>query len=158
MKLYVLDLDIKTIDVEKIKKKFQTKYNNGTLREIMVKRIYSEKGMIEIDKSGKLWSMEIIDDQNPYVYMLEDHIKMYIDKSTIKRKDEVFQIVPEHLSLITNKSVYSLSPKSMIHFVIEMIDETVRDVYFETDIDIQQHSVKEDIVTFLLLLNFIEHI
>ncbi len=154
-------MKIKTIDVEKIKKKFQSKYNNGTLREFIVKRIYSDKGIIEVDKSGKLWNMEIIDEK-PSSHMLENNIQIYIDKSTIKRKEEVFQIVPEHLSVVTKKLIFNLSSTSM---VIEMTvtdetvtDETVTDIYFETEIDINEHYVRENIVTFLALLNFIESI
>ena len=150
MKLYMVDMDITTMDIAKIQKKIQTKYNT-----IIVKRIYSDKGIIEIDKSGKIWSMEIIDEK-PSIYTLDNQIRLYIDKSTFKRKDEVFQISPEHISVVMKKMICSLSPNAMVQLVIETVEELITDIYFETEIDIQQHSVREDIVTFLALLNFIE--
>ena len=52
MKLYIVDLDMTALDLEKIKKKIQTKHNKAVVREMVVNRIYSEKGIIEIDKSG----------------------------------------------------------------------------------------------------------
>ena len=158
MKLYIVDLDMTALDLEKIKKKIQTKQNKAVMREIVVNRIYSEKGIIEIDKNGKLWNIEIQDDMEPYVYKLDDQIRLYIDRSTMKRKDEAFQIVPEHVFIGMNKLICSLSPNAMVQLVFEMVDDCIKDVYFETEIDIQQHSVREDIVTFLALLNFIESI
>lgn len=161
MKLYIVDMDITSIDIAKFKKKFQSKSSaqreSDALREIIVKRIYSEKGIIEVDKSGKLWNMEITD-ETPSIYTLDNQIQIYIDKSTIKRKEETFQIIPEHVSVITNKTVYGLSPKAMVNLIVETVEEHITDIYFETEIDIQQYSVREDIVTFLALLNFIESI
>ena len=89
---------------------------------------------------------------------MDEQIRLYIDRSIVRRKDEAFQIVPEHISVIINKLVFSLSPKSMLQLVIEISDRCIRDIYFETEIEVLQHSVKEDIVTFLALLNFIEYI
>jgi len=155
MKLYIVDMDITSIDIAKFKKKFQSK--SSAPREIIVKRIYSEKGIIEVDKSGKLWNMEITDEK-PSIYTLDNQIQIYIDKSTMKRKEETFQIIPEHVSVITNKTVYGLSPKAMVNLIVETVEEHITDIYFETEIDIQQYSVREDIVTFLALLNFIESI
>jgi len=161
MKLYIVDMDITSIDIAKFKKKFQSKSSahreSDALRELIVKRIYSEKGIIEVDKSGKLWNMEITD-ETPSIYTLDNQIQIYIDKSTMKRKEETFQIIPEHVSVITNKTVYGLSPKAMVNLIVETVEEHITDIYFETEIDIQQYSVREDIVTFLALLNFIESI
>ena len=54
--------------------------------------------------------------------------------------------------------MYGLSPKAMVNLIVETVEEHITDIYFETEIDIQQYSVREDIVTFLALLNFIESI
>lgn len=154
MKLYVVNLDMTTLNVEKIKKKMLAKNNNAATREMIVKKIYSENGIIEIDKYGKLWNIEIISDLEPCVYKLNENTRLYIDKSIVRRKDEAFQIVPEHIFVVIKKVVFSLSPKSIVQFVVEMENENIRDVYFESEIDIQQHYVREDILTFLTLLNF----
>jgi len=158
MKMYIVDLDMTLVDVEKFKKKINAKSNTAMVRENVVNKIYSEKGIIEIDKSGKLWNIEIQDDMEPYIYKMDEQIRLYIDRSIVRRKDEAFQIVPEHVSVIINKLVFSLSPKSMLQLVIEISDTCIRDIYFETEIEVLQHSVKEDIVTFLALLNFIDYI
>ncbi len=156
MKIYVADMNLKNINVSKME-------NKCIMREQNIKRIYSEKGIIEIDKSGKLWKMEIVDD-NFSEYLIDNEIKLYIDKSVLKRKEEVFQIIPEHVSLIIKKKIYNLSQKSSVKLVVEYAnnDDTdntiITDIYFESDIDIQQNCVKEDIVTFLILLNFVETI
>ena len=54
--------------IEKIKKKMLAKNNNAVTRETIVKKIYSENGIIELDKYGKLWNIEIISDLEPCVY------------------------------------------------------------------------------------------
>lgn len=151
MKIYVADMDIQTIDTKKLTQ------NHIHKTERSIKRIYSESGIIEIDTSGKLWKMEIVD-ENYTDFLLDDEIKLYIDKSTMKRKNEVFQIVPEHVSVIIDRKTYSLSSKSLVKIIIESVDDSISDIYFETEMDIQQLCVREDIVTFLVLLNFISYI
>jgi len=149
------------MNIEKIKKKFPS------FKENIVKRIFSEKGVFEIDKSGKLWNMEFMDDMEPYIYDFNQHTRLYIDRSIIRRKDESFQIVPEHICDITNQIVFSLSPNAMVKMVIVCDSgsgssvssknySNVRDIYFETEVEmnIQQHCVREDIASFLTVINF----
>jgi hypothetical protein len=100
--------------------------------------------------------MEIVDDLEVTKYLFDGQIRMYIDKSIVKRKEEVYQIVPNHISVIINKHIYARSSKSLIQFVVEEINGNVSDAYFETNIDIEHSSVKDEIVTFLKHLNFIE--
>lgn len=152
MKFYILDLDINNYDFSK---------KLSAVRDVKIQlfithRLYTEKGIIEIDKSGKMWNIVISDDLEPTKYLFDGHIRVYIDKSTVKRKEEIYQIVPNHISVIINKHIYGWSNKSLIHFVVEEINGKVKDVYFESEVDIEQNSVKEDIATFLKYLNFIE--
>ena len=74
MKLYVVNLDMTTLNVEKIKKKMISKHNNSATREITVKKLYSERGIIEIDKYGKMWTMEIVDDLEVTKYLFDGNI------------------------------------------------------------------------------------
>ena len=156
MKFYILDLDINTDDFSKKKLLMSKDAKTQLVRDEIVHRLYTEKGIIEIDKSGKMWNVVISDDLEPTKYLFDGHIRMYIDKSTMKRKEEVYQIVPQPISVIIHKHIYGRSSKSLIHFVVEEIEGKVKDAYFETDVDIEHSSVKEEVVTFLKRLNFIE--
>jgi hypothetical protein len=159
MKIYVLDLNICH---EQFLKHFNARLlksvdgKNYSMRDEINRRLYTEKGIIEIDKYGKMWNMEIVDDLELTKYLFDGQIRMYIDKSIVKRKEEVYQIVPNHISVIINKHIYARSSKSLIQFVVEEINGNVSDAYFETNIDIEHSSVKDEIVTFLKHLNFIE--
>lgn len=157
MRVYVEDMEINEMDMQDIKKKM--KGSNIDIKEVLSKKIYSEDGIIEIDISGRLWLLEIIDDMlSPSTIILDKVLKMYVDKSTIKRKEQVYQIQPNHKYIVNNKYICKISSKSMIQLVIESNDEKIVDLYFETDIDIQQKYIKDDIVTFLSILNFIDYI
>jgi hypothetical protein len=159
MKIYVLDLNICN---EHFLKHFNARLlksvdgKSYSMSDEINRRLYTEKGIIEIDKSGKMWNMEIVDDLELTKYLFDGQIRMYIDKSIAKRKEEVYQIVPNHISLITTKHIYARSSKSLIQFVVEEVDSNVSDAYFETNVDIGHSSVKDEIVTFLKHLNFIE--
>jgi len=156
MRIYIADFNINNLNIDTIMKSFKNN-KNIIMKETTEKRIYSENGIIEIDKTGNLWSMEITDDNQSYIYMLDNMIKLHIDKSSIKRKNKVFQIIPEHTYVIKNKRLFN-SHNSAITFVIELNEQKITDIYFETEEDIENQYIKDNIVTFLSLLNFIEYI
>lgn len=154
MKLYLLHINTNNININEIKNNINTNFKNSYVIEKIIKYIYSEKGIIEIDKNGKLWNIEINDIMQPYIYNLNNTIQLYIDGNTIKKKDEAFQIIPEHFSIIINKIIFSITPKSIVKLIIEIENNNITNVYFETEIDFQHFSVKEEILTFLNILNF----
>lgn len=156
MRIYIADFNINNLNIDTIMKSFKNN-KNIIMKETIEKRIYSDNGIIEIDKTGNLWSMEITDDNQSHIYMMDNVIKLHLDNSSIKRKNKVFQIIPEHTYVIKNKRLFN-SHNSTITFIIELNEQKITDIYFETEEDIENQYIKDNIVTFLSLLNFIEYI
>ena len=157
MRIYIEDFNINNLNIDTIMKSFKNN-KNIIMKETIEKRIYSENGIIEIDKNGNLWNIEIIDDKQTYIYMLDNIIKLHIDKSSIKRTHKVFQIIPEHIYVIKNKLLFNMSSNTEITFIIELNQQKITDLYFETEENIEHQYIKDNIVTFLSILNFIEYI
>jgi hypothetical protein len=70
-----------------------------------------------------------------------------------KKINSVYKIPIKHAIIKIKIQQYKLHPKSNTSFIIELIDDKIHDYYFESDEDIENHSLKEDINSFLSLLN-----
>ena len=67
--------------------------------------------------------------------------------------DTVYKIPTEHAIIDITTHIYKLHPKSNTSFIIELKDDTIQDYYFESKETLENHSLKEDINSFLSLLN-----
>ena len=66
--------------------------------------------------------------------------------------NEVTQIPPQHHFIALHKKMYKLNPKSTTVFTVEYINSEVKDFYFESPEQFDNHSLQEDIISFLSLL------
>jgi hypothetical protein len=67
--------------------------------------------------------------------------------------DTVYKIPTEHAIIDITTHIYKLHPKSNTSFIIELKNDTIQDYYFESKETLENHSLKEDINSFLSLLN-----
>lgn len=67
--------------------------------------------------------------------------------------DTVYKIPTQHAIIDITKQIYKLHPKSNTSFIIELKDDKIHDYYFESKETLENYSLKEDINSFLSLLN-----
>ena len=67
--------------------------------------------------------------------------------------DTVYKIPTQHAIIDITKQIYKLHPKSNTSFIIELKDDKIQDYYFESKETLENYSLKEDINSFLSLLN-----
>ena len=67
--------------------------------------------------------------------------------------DTVYKIPTQHEIIDITKQIYKLHPKSNTSFIIELKDDKIHDYYFESKETLENYSLKEDINSFLSLLN-----
>ena len=67
--------------------------------------------------------------------------------------DTVYKIPTQHAIINITKQIYKLHPKSNTSFIIELKDDKIQDYYFESKETLENYSLKEDINSFLSLLN-----
>ena len=68
------------------------------------------------------------------------------------KTDTVYKIPTEHAIIDMTTQIYKLHPKSNTSFIIELRDDKIQDYYFESKESIENHSLIEDINSFLSLL------
>ena len=76
-----------------------------------------------------------------------------VDRSKFKRVNIIYQLPMEHNLVKINKSFYKLNDKSLIDFVIEEVNHKIKDFYFIVRGDLETLDLKEDIYTFLSIIN-----
>lgn len=118
-------------------------------KELTITNLYSEEGLFRI-QNDKLFKINIIDnDFNKYSI---NDIDFLLDKSDIHLKLFNYKIPFNFESKKMVQIIYSLNNNSKIQLVIEHVNQKLHDVYFTTNYDIANYSIKEDICTFLSLL------
>lgn len=148
MKILVNSLDIRYIDLVLLEKYYIKNQNTHYL--------YSPNGiyMIVSDKFYKL----IIHDEAPKLVMLDDdpklsNIQIILDKTYIEKERHLSQLPYNHIKVKETINKYQLHTKSLVSLNILKYNDILHDIYFETQEEITNHSVKEDIITFLSILN-----
>ena len=76
-----------------------------------------------------------------------------IKKNTNGPAETVYKIPTQHAILNIKKYIYKLHQKSNTSFIIELTNDKIQDYYFESKEELENHSLKEDINSFLSLLN-----
>jgi len=69
-----------------------------------------------------------------------------------QKKEEVIQIPKKHYFMELNKKIYKLNEKSTTVFIIEYNNKKIKDFYFESSEEADNHSLREDLSSFLSLL------
>lgn len=136
---------ISEIDDEKIEK-----YKRET---IVRKFIYTDQSILEIIKDKDIFKIEYYDTPILSKTFTESNTTVLIDKSKEKRLESVFHIPINHDNIIIHNDIYSISPKSNLKFNILKIKDDIVDFYFTTNEDLEHAYIKEDLFTFVSLLN-----
>ena len=149
---------------------------NGYLKYILVMRYYPDIPFVKLDKLDQ----KLIKNNNEKILLTFNGIFKYHNNDLIKYKinigkspdtintlygtkfycsdfiwkklDDSFQIPIEHQIIKKNIKTFSLNSKSCTSFIVELLDNKVQDFYFESKESFDNHSLQEDIVSFLLLL------
>ena len=143
MKIYLSDLKLSeplpTKKISILDKKTSIYYN-----------IYSSDGLYRLQKESvyKLFPFDIFPEKLEY-----QGIELIVDKSKHIFRKEPYHIPYEHVIEKVTQVEYKLHKQSGITLVIISSDNNVTDIYFHTDENILDCNLKNDIVTFLSLLN-----
>ena len=70
-----------------------------------------------------------------------------------KKYDEMYSFPKIHSKINIETAFFKLNKKSNHTFVIEYINNTLNDFYFLSPESLDNHSLKEDINSFLAILN-----
>lgn len=66
--------------------------------------------------------------------------------------DKEYSLPRDNAIIKSNMYIFSPRPKSKTKFIVEKINGGIHDYYFTSNEDFDNHSLKEDITSFLLLL------
>lgn len=157
------------------KHKSQSLLNNGNGNEIIIPGqkksiahylvnleckniIYSESGIFEMNdnkmneilyKDGVVINDFININNNDKITKLE----VILDKSNIIIGDEVYQIPIKYILEQKIIKTYQLRDKSENKLIVELINNEIKDFYIETKEKQLIHTLMEDIISFLMVLN-----
>jgi len=112
--------------------------------------IYSKRGIFKII-NNKLFELRI--DDYPVEKARIEELDCLIDRSKFERDEITYQIPMDHNLVNIDKSFYKLNDKSLIDFVIEEVNHKIKDFYFIVRGELETFDLKEDIYTFLSIIN-----
>ena len=81
------------------------------------------------------------------------YIDFIINRTQWIKKSKEYRLPTESVVVYLERHVFLLSPKSNTTFVIEILEGNIIDYYFTSKENLDHHSLKEDIGSFLSLLN-----
>ena len=81
------------------------------------------------------------------------NIDFIINRTQWIKKSKEYRLPTESVVVYLERHVFLLSPKSNTTFVIEILEGNIIDYYFTSKENLDHHSLKEDIGSFLSLLN-----
>ncbi len=81
------------------------------------------------------------------------NIDFIINRNQWIKKDKEFRLPTESVVVYLETHVFLLSSKSKTKFIIEKLEDNILDYYFTSKENPDHHSLKEDIASFLSLLN-----
>tara|TARA_Y100000389_G_scaffold188065_3_gene210143 strand:+ start:7257 stop:7682 length:426 start_codon:yes stop_codon:yes gene_type:complete len=138
-------LFIEHLNIDKITLSLLEKYK---CNEEKLKFIFSEKGIIKVEKNLIQYDIKNIDTHKIYM----DNYNVICDKSEFIRGNKIYSFPKLHFFDTINVTKYALRPKATIQFVHEINNNNINTCYFESKEN--PLNVKDDIDTFLSLLNF----
>jgi hypothetical protein len=148
MKILLNALDIRYIDLLLLEKYYIKTHNTHYL--------YSDTG-VYIMVSDKFYKLNIQDVQSSSVIMENEsklsNIQLILDETYIEKERQLSQLPYNHIKVKESVNKYQLHAKSLVSLNILKYNDILHDIYFETHEEITNHSVKEDIITFLSILN-----
>jgi len=142
MKVYIENINFDNIDKLKI---------NNLLEKNEIKEYIITSNGFFINKNNKLIKLKIIDDK-----IKKDKINdlnILIDKSYFVEDDTHYQVLPNYYIKNINIFIYKLRKQSKLNLNIEEFNNTIVDIYFYIDNNDNIKNYKDDLISFLSLLN-----
>ena len=139
-----------------------TNINEDSIEKFMretIKRnyLYTDANVLEILKEKDVVKIDYIDvpvySKTICKEESNSELIVLIDKSKEKHGENVFQIPINHYNVTTEMAVYSITPKSNLKFNIIKINDEIVDFYFTTNEDLEHGFIKDELFTFVSLLN-----
>ncbi len=121
--------------------------------------IYSENGIFQMF-DDKITKINIVDSNthNDKIIINNNSVSLLLDKSSIYNNEEIYQIPLTYKMYKIIVKTYKLREKSQNRLIVElhkMNDEyKIIDFYIDTTEKSLTHSLNEDIISFLMVLNF----
>ena len=81
------------------------------------------------------------------------NIDFIINRNQWIKKEKEYRLPTESVVVYLESHIFLLSPQSKTKFVIEKLEGNILDYYFTNKENADHHSLKEDIASFLSLLN-----
>ena len=143
MKIHFINNIIK--DIKKIKE--YERYSED------IHYIYSTDGIYIYDKSkNKLYNTICHDKQIERTYF-KNKLIIIDNNSIIKSKYECYKFPFNYIELLITKKEYSLRENAKVKLVIESNDKNIDSWYFQTNEEISNIMIQDDINTFLSFIN-----
>uniref|UniRef100_A0A6C0LJT2 Uncharacterized protein n=1 Tax=viral metagenome TaxID=1070528 RepID=A0A6C0LJT2_9ZZZZ len=123
MKLYLSNLDLSKITIDKIKEYCIISDN--------MKEIYTDEG-VYVSKNGQGYKKySFIDNDIKFIKNYLENHDLIIDESFVyKSKETVSRIPVNHNVIHVTKNEYKMSPKSPVTLAVERCDDKITSVYF----------------------------
>ncbi len=131
--------------------KILEKLNKYYYKEKKYTYLYSENGIycMEKDEIYKLNTTDTeIEKKNGYY----EDFDLWIDSSKIIKEKDIQQIPYDYYLHKVKELHFRLHENATMTFCIELSDNKISNYYFLTDENIDNYSIKKDIVTFLSVL------
>ena len=125
--------------------KYYYKENKYTL-------FFSENGIFSLEKKA-LYKWEFVDGD---IIKRDNYFKHYnlcVDTTKISKKQYNHQLPYEYYTKKIKELHFRLHENATMTFCIELSNNEITDYYFLTNEDIDNFSIKKDIITFLSILN-----
>ena len=132
----------------------KNKFNEELLNKFLVKSdsyqyILSNDGLYKI-RNDNIYKLKIHDSN--YEQKTINNVDLLFDYSTILEKYS--NRIPNSNQIINiHANIYSLRNKSQLKLSIEKMNNKIHDMYFLVDEKLDEFNLKEDINTFLSMLN-----
>lgn len=130
-------------------KSFKIKLKPYLIQIIKEKQILTQEGIYKYLKNQLFKFKLVLCNKN-----CEPPVKKVIQSSNFQwvKYDNVYNIPVLHTIIDIDIEKYKLNPKSSTTFIIEKMDGMINDYYFESNEQLDNHSFKEDINSFLSLV------
>ena len=137
-KYYISELDIKKINITKLNKIFETKYENNLI-------LLSKKGKYELNNGDVLFY--IINDNDKEDTIVRNYLEKYtlfISKLNFK-KVYMDNIDNNCIEINIEKFIYKESDSINTRLIVEKVNNKINDVYIQSNLEYDNYSLKEDI-------------
>ena len=115
-----------------------------------ITEIYSLSGIYECENE-KVRKLEIYD--KPTETLMFQGKKLIIDNSIIKYSSSVSNIDANHYITPIERREITLRRNAKISLVVEKVNSKIKQIYFNTNEDIQNYAIAEDFATLLSLVS-----